>query len=106
MTDVTVRWAAKRVGNDGYVREVRSDGTHQDFGPMPPHTISAFVGARRTLIEYMMRKDGAIKKADTTSRPRGDHHPFSGTSIGRDVDPAKPDEIEAIFHSDEGDRDA
>lgn len=76
MVDLKVGWKAKRVGNEGYVREVRSDGTFQDFGPYPANTIPAFIHARKTLIEYMMRKEGAIKKSDTV--PNGGRIPDNG----------------------------
>lgn len=81
MTDVKVGWQARREGNDGYVKEVRSDGTEQIFGPMPASTVPSFIVGRRTLIEHMLRQDGAIKKSDTTPGGSG-----GGGSIPRNED--------------------
>ena len=64
MTDqrsIVVTWATRREGNSGYVLESRSDGSRAEFGPMPAHTVPAFVHARRTLINAQMRDMGAAK---------------------------------------------
>lgn len=66
--EVSVRWAARREGNNGYVKEVRSDGTEQIFGPITAHAVPAFIEGRRKLIEYMLQQKGATIVRDSAKR--------------------------------------
>lgn len=58
MSEVSVTWSTRREGNNGYVLEQYSDGTHREFGPMPAHIVPAFVDGRRRLIAIRMEMAG------------------------------------------------
>lgn len=51
-------WSSRREGNDGYVLEERSDGTRQEWGPMPPHVVPSFLMMRRHWVHYKMEHLG------------------------------------------------
>jgi hypothetical protein len=53
-------WSTRREGNDGYVLEqCPTDGYRKEFGPIPAHTVPAFVIGRRRIIAMLMKRRGA-----------------------------------------------
>lgn len=59
---LSVVWSTKRIGNEGFVLEERSDGTRHEFGPMPAHIVPAFVEGRRKIIDVMMVEGAGARK--------------------------------------------
>jgi hypothetical protein len=59
MTSVSFTWSCRRDHNDGYVLEQGPEGHSIEFGPMPPHTVPAFVQGRRRIVAMMAEKYGA-----------------------------------------------
>lgn len=62
MSKLSIEWAARREGNDGFVLEsaVGSGSSYKrEFGPLPPHTVLAFIEARRRLVAIQMERLGA-----------------------------------------------
>lgn len=64
----SVSWATRREGNQGYVLETHS-GRHKpiEFGPMPAHTVPAFVAARRRIIATIAGNSGYDHKRTQTN---------------------------------------
>lgn len=56
-------WSTRRDGNDGYVLE-ECLAWRKEFGPMPPHTVLAFVASRRRLVAMKMQEFGAAFVSD------------------------------------------
>lgn len=59
---LSVTWSSKRIGNEGWVLEERSDGSRTEFGPMPAHIVPAFIAGRRRIIEVMMVEGAGARK--------------------------------------------
>lgn len=57
-------WSARRVGNNGFVLESTSDGSHEkEFGPMPAYAVPSFIYGRRKLVEAAMKDLGHTKQS-------------------------------------------
>ena len=56
---VSFTWSARRDGNNGWVLEEAGPLWRKEFGPLPPHTVPAFINARRRLIAMKMEALGA-----------------------------------------------
>ena len=65
-TNVEITWSAHREGNEGWVLESYSDGTHREFGPMRAAMVPAFIEGRRLLVRMRMAARGH-KPADPPS---------------------------------------
>ena len=64
---LSVTWSTKRIGNEGWVLEEHSDGTREEFGPMPAHIVPAFVNGRRQIINTMMVDGAGARKLSDDS---------------------------------------
>jgi hypothetical protein len=64
MSKVSVSWATRREGNDGYVLEEHRNAHGQrilrrEFGPMRAALVPSFVGGRRKLVAMKAHNMGA-----------------------------------------------
>lgn len=63
---VQLMWEAKRIGNEGFVRELYPDNTERSFGPMPANLVPAFIEARRKMWQLRMENRGHTKVQNPT----------------------------------------